>query len=165
VRVVRVESARDMLRAVEAALPADAAVFAAAVADWRTAETQRNKIKKGAGSPPELELRENPDILATTAQRKSKRPALVVGFAAETQNVVENGRKKLAKKGCDWIVANDVSAESGVMGGDINTVHLISKNDVESWPSQSKDAVAAALIARIAQALEDAAHQSGGDDS
>jgi phosphopantothenoylcysteine decarboxylase/phosphopantothenate--cysteine ligase len=153
-----------MLRAVEAALPADAAVFAAAVADWRTAETHRNKMKKGAGRTPELELLENPDILATTAQRKTKRPALVVGFAAETQNVVENAKKKLAKKGCDWILANDVSAASGVMGGDINTVHLITKNSVEAWPPQSKDAVAAALIARIAQALSSAALQSGGDE-
>ncbi len=164
VRVVKVETARDMLRAVEAALPADAAVFAAAVADWRTAETPRHKMKKGAGGTPELALLENPDILATTAQRKSKRPALVVGFAAETQNVVENGRKKLAKKGCDWILANDVSAESGVMGGDINTVHLITRGGIESWPPQGKDAVAAALVARIAQALSGAAHQSGGDE-
>jgi phosphopantothenoylcysteine decarboxylase/phosphopantothenate--cysteine ligase len=164
VRVVRVETARDMLRAVEAALPADAAVFAAAVADWRTAETHRNKMKKGAGRTPELELLENPDILATTAQRKTRRPALVVGFAAETQNVVENAKKKLAKKGCDWILANDVSAASGVMGGDMNTVHLITKNSVEAWPPQSKDAVAAALIARIAQALSSAALQSGGDE-
>ncbi len=107
---------------------------------------------------------ENPDILATTAQRKTRRPRLVVGFAAETQNVVENGKKKLAKKGCDWILANDVSAESGVMGGDINTVHLITRGGVESWPPQGKDAVAAALVARIAQALSDAAHQSGGDE-
>ena len=98
VRVVRVETARDMLRAVEAALPADAAVFAAAVADWRTAENAKQKIKKGAGGTPELSLLENPDILATTAQRKSKRPALVVGFAAETQNVVENGRRSSRRK-------------------------------------------------------------------
>ena len=165
VRVVRVETARDMLRAVEAALPADAAVFAAAVADWRTAENALQKIKKGAGGTPELALLENPDILATTAQRKSKRPELVVGFAAETQNVVENSRKKLAKKGCDWILGNDVSAESGVMGGDINTVHLITRDGVESWPPQGKDAVAAALIARIAQVLGHAAPQRGGDDS
>ena len=165
VRVVRVETARDMLRAVEAALPADAAVFAAAVADWRTAENARQKIKKGAGGTPELSLLENPDILATTAQRKARRPELVVGFAAETQNVVENGRKKLARKGCDWILANDVSAKSGVMGGDLNTVHLITKNDVESWPSQSKDAVAAALVARIARALSHAAPQRRGDNS
>ena len=153
VRVVRVETARDMLRAVEAALPADAAVFAAAVADWRTAEQARNKLKKQAGNTPELALLENPDILATTSQRKRGRPELVIGFAAETQNVVENARQKLARKGCDWILANDVSADTGVMGGDMNTVHLITKTAVESWPSQSKDAVAAALVARIAQAL------------
>ena len=159
VRVVRVETARDMLRAVEAALPADAAVFAAAVADWRTAEQARNKLKKQAGNTPELALLENPDILATTAQRKRGRPELVIGFAAETQNVVENARKKLAKKGCDWILANDVSAESGVMGGNMNTIHLITGAGVESWPPQSKDAVAAALVARIAQAL-----QGGRDD-
>ena len=164
VRVVRVETARDMLRAVEAALPADAAVFAAAVADWRTAETHRNKMKKGAGGTPELTLLENPDILAATAQRKTRRPRLVVGFAAETQNVVENGKKKLAKKGCDWILANDVSAESGVMGGDVNTVHLITRGGIESWPPQGKDAVAAALVARIAQALSGTAQQSGGDE-
>jgi len=164
VRVVRVETARDMLRAVEAALPADAAVFAAAVADWRTAENARQKIKKGAGGTPELELVENPDILAATAQRKTRRPRLVVGFAAETQNVVENGKKKLAKKGCDWILANDVSAKSGVMGGDVNTVHLITRGGQDSMPPQGKDAVAAALVARIAQALSGAAHQSGGDE-
>jgi phosphopantothenoylcysteine decarboxylase / phosphopantothenate---cysteine ligase len=154
VRVVRVETARDMLRAVEAALPADAAVFAAAVADWRTAEQARNKLKKQAGNTQELVLLENPDILGTTSQRKRGRPELVIGFAAETQNVVENARKKLAKKRCDWILANDVSAESGVMGGDLNTIHLITGAGVESWPPQSKDAVAAALVARIAAALQ-----------
>ena len=154
VDVVKVETARDMLRAVEAALPADAAIFAAAVADWRTAEPQRHKMKKAAGGTPELALLENPDILATVARRKRGRPALVIGFAAETQNVVENARAKLAKKGCDWILANDVSAASGVMGGDMNTVHLIAKSGVEAWPPQSKDAVAAALVARIAQALD-----------
>jgi phosphopantothenoylcysteine decarboxylase/phosphopantothenate--cysteine ligase len=153
VTVVHVESARDMLRAVEAALPADAAVFAAAVADWRTADAAPNKLKKGAGGPPKLALLENPDILAATAQRTRGRPALVVGFAAETQNVVENAKQKLKRKGCDWIVANDVSAESGVMGGDINTVHLVTPQGVESWPPQGKDAVAAALVARIAQVL------------
>ncbi len=153
VTVVKVETARDMLRAVEAALPADAAIFAAAVADWRTAHNSTQKIKKKGGATPELALVENPDILATTAQRKSKRPALVVGFAAETQNVIENAKAKLARKGCDWIVANDVSAESGVMGGDMNTVHLVTAEGVESWPPQGKDAVAAALVTRIAAAF------------
>jgi phosphopantothenoylcysteine decarboxylase/phosphopantothenate--cysteine ligase len=156
VNVVKVESARDMLRAVEAALPAEAAIFAAAVADWRTAQSTGQKIKKNAGAAPELALVENPDILATTAQRRRGRPRLVVGFAAETQNVVENAKKKLANKGCDWIVANDVSADTGVMGGDMNTVHLITGSGVESWPPQGKDAVAAALIARVAQALDGA---------
>ncbi len=155
IKIVRVETARDMLRAVEAALPADVAIFAAAVADWRTAEQARNKIKKSAGAPAKLALLENPDILASVAQRKARRPKLVIGFAAETQNVVENARKKLARKQCDWIVANDVSAESGVMGGDINTVHLVTAAGVESWPPQGKDAVAAALIARVAQALRE----------
>jgi phosphopantothenoylcysteine decarboxylase/phosphopantothenate--cysteine ligase len=153
VTVVKVETARDMLRAVEAALPADAAIFAAAVADWRTTQNSTQKIKKKGGATPELALVENPDILATTAQRKSKRPALVVGFAAETQNVIENAKAKLARKGCDWIVANDVSAESGVMGGDMNTVHLVTAEGVESWPPQGKDAVAAALVTRIAAAF------------
>ena len=154
VTVVRVETARDMLRAVEAALPVDAAIFAAAVADWRSAEVRRQKIKKNAGGMPELTLLENPDILATTAQRKRGRPKLVIGFAAETQDVVANAKLKLKKKGCDWIVANDVSAESGVMGGDSNTVHLVTDSGVDSWPPQSKDAVAAALVARIAQKLK-----------
>ena len=154
VHVVRVESARDMLAAVEAALPADVAIFAAAVADWRTVQTGSQKIKKGVAGAPALALVENPDILATTAQRRRGRPGLVVGFAAETQNVVENAKHKLKRKGCDWIVANDVSAESGVMGGDINRVHLVTDAGVDSWPPQSKDAVAAALVMRIAQALE-----------
>ena len=153
VTVVRVESARDMLAAVEQALPADAAVFAAAVADWRVDGAGDHKLKKD-GRPPALALVENPDILATIAQRKSGRPPLVVGFAAETDDVIENGRKKLARKGCDWIVANDVSAGTGVMGGDRNTVHLITREGVESWPTQSKDEVARNLAARLAAALE-----------
>ncbi len=154
VTVVRVETARDMLRAVEAALPADAAIFAAAVADWRSADVHGQKIKKNAGGMPELALLENPDILATTAQRKRGRPKLVIGFAAETQDVVANAKLKLKKKGCDWIVANDVSAEGGVMGGDSNTVHLVTESGVDSWPPQSKDAVAAALVKRIARELK-----------
>ena len=152
----QVTTARDMLAAVEAALPADAAVFAAAVADWRTAEETKQKIKKGSGSP-KLDLVENPDILATVAARKSKRPKLVVGFAAETDNVVAYAKDKRARKGSDWIVANDVSAETGIMGGDHNKVHLVTANGVESWPDQSKDEVARALVARIAAALEQGA--------
>src|SRR5262245_26563640 len=149
----RVESARDMLAAVEGALPADAAVFAAAVADWRVAEPGRNKLKKNGGAPPALTLVENPDILATVSRRNANRPRLVVGFAAETNDVVANARAKLAKKGCDWIVANDVSSETGIMGGDRNMVHLVTADSVESWPDQSKDEVARGLVARIAAAL------------
>jgi phosphopantothenoylcysteine decarboxylase/phosphopantothenate--cysteine ligase len=154
VAVVKVESARDMLAAVERALPADVGVFAAAVADWRTAASSREKIKKKTTrTAPELTLVENPDILAAVAHRKSDRPRLVIGFAAETENVVEHARAKLARKGCDWIVANDVSPETGVMGGDMNTVHLVSKAGVEDWPSQTKEQVASALVRRIAAAL------------
>jgi phosphopantothenoylcysteine decarboxylase/phosphopantothenate--cysteine ligase len=153
VNIVKVESARDMLKAVEAALPADVAVFAAAVADWRTAANSREKIKKTGKSAPEFTLVENPDILATVAHRKSGRPKLVIGFAAETENVVEHATTKLARKGCDWILANDVSPETGIMGGDSNTIHLVTGNGVENWPPQSKSQVAAALIQRIAASL------------
>jgi phosphopantothenoylcysteine decarboxylase/phosphopantothenate--cysteine ligase len=152
VKVVKVESAREMLAAVQKALPADAAIFAAAVADWGVAQAGAQKMKKGAGGPPQLALSENPDILATVAQG-SGRPRLVVGFAAETENVIDNAKAKLKRKRCDWIVANDVSAASGVMGGDRNTVHLVSASGVESWPTQSKDEVARMLVARIAAAL------------
>lgn len=153
VKVVKVESAREMLAAVEAALPADAAVFAAAVADWGIAQAGAQKIKKGDGGPPQLALAENPDILATVAQARTQRPRLVIGFAAETEKVVDNAKAKLARKRCDWIVANDVSAAGGVMGGDRNTVHLVSAAGVESWPTQSKEEVARALVERIAAAL------------
>jgi len=153
VRTVRVETAQDMLAAVMRALPADVAVFAAAVADWRTAEPQNNKMKKEAAAAPRLALVENPDILATVAHKTSGRPALVIGFAAETDRIVEHAKAKLARKGCDWIVANDVSATSGVMGGDHNTVHLVTAQGVESWPPQSKEAVARALVERIADAF------------
>ena len=155
VSVVRAETARDMLAAVEAALPADAAVFAAAVADWRVAEPRANKLKKTSGKTPALALLENPDILASVAQKNARRPKLVIGFAAETDNVIANAKAKLAKKGCDWIVANDVSRETGIMGGDRNRVHLITANTVEAWPIQSKDEVARALVARIAIALNE----------
>jgi phosphopantothenoylcysteine decarboxylase/phosphopantothenate--cysteine ligase len=154
VTIVKVESARDMLAAVEAALPADIAVFAAAVADWRTASSSREKIKKAGKRAPELALVENPDILSTVAHLKARRPKLVIGFAAETERVVEHARAKLARKGCDWILANDVSPETGIMGGDSNTVHLVTADQVEHWPPQSKTEVAAALIRRIAAALD-----------
>lgn len=154
VRVVKVETAREMLAAVEAALPADIAVFAAAVADWRV-EAAGQKLKKGADGPPALAFSENPDILATIAARKAGRPALVVGFAAETSDVVAHAQAKLARKGCDLIVANDVSHGSGigpagVMGGDANSVHLVSQAGVESWPVMSKAETAARLVDRFA---------------
>jgi phosphopantothenoylcysteine decarboxylase/phosphopantothenate--cysteine ligase len=155
VNTVRVESARDMLRAVEAALPADVGIFAAAVADWRTADAGEQKLKKDGSGPPKLALVENPDILATISKLKTKRPQLVIGFAAETEKVIEHAKAKLKRKGCDWIVANDVSAEGGAMGGDDNAVHLITTSGVDSWPTQSKDEVAKMLVARIASALKD----------
>jgi phosphopantothenoylcysteine decarboxylase/phosphopantothenate--cysteine ligase len=153
VKVVKVETAQQMLAAVEQALPVDVAIFAAAVADWRVAQAQDQKIKKSGKNPAALTLTENPDILATVAKRGSKRPALVIGFAAETEEVVAHAREKLAAKGCDWILANDVSPETGVFGGDRNTVHLVTGSGVESWPPQSKDQVARSLIARVAEAL------------
>jgi phosphopantothenoylcysteine decarboxylase/phosphopantothenate--cysteine ligase len=152
VDTVRVETARDMLVAVESALPADVAVFAAAVSDWHIAEAGQQKIKKGQRAPT-LTLVENPDILAAVARRKSGRPKLVIGFAAETDRVIENAKAKLTTKGCDWIVANDVSRASGIMGGDHNRVHLVTAAGVESWPTQSKEAVARSLVARIVAAL------------
>jgi phosphopantothenoylcysteine decarboxylase/phosphopantothenate--cysteine ligase len=152
VTVVRVETAEEMLQAVERALPADAAVMAAAVADWRSARPSTAKIKKGTAEPPVLRLAENPDILARLAHHP-KRPRLVVGFAAETENLISNARAKLASKGCDWIVANDVSAAGGAMGGDENTVHLVTATGVEDWPRMAKRAVAERLVTRIAEAL------------
>lgn len=152
VTVVHVETADEMLAAVRAALPVDIAVFAAAVADWRASEAASQKIKKkqGGGSPT-LGLRENPDILRTIAAKGPERPRLVIGFAAETQDLLKNADAKLRAKGADWIVANDVSPESGVMGGDTNTVHLLTASGVESWPSLPKDEVARRLMARAAR--------------
>jgi phosphopantothenoylcysteine decarboxylase/phosphopantothenate--cysteine ligase len=154
VEVVRVETAREMLAAVEAALPADAAIFAAAVADWRVANATGRKMKKdGTGQPPKLDLVENPDVLARISQLAEGRPALVVGFAAETDNVLEHASAKRARKGCDWIVANDVSAATGIMGGAENAVTVIDAEGSESWPRMSKTEVARRLAARIAAAL------------
>jgi phosphopantothenoylcysteine decarboxylase/phosphopantothenate--cysteine ligase len=153
VKTVKVESAQEMLAEVSKGLPADVAIFAAAVADWRVKEPNASKIKKQPGGSPTLGLVENPDILATIGHRGEGRPRLVIGFAAETEQLIEHAKAKLARKGCDWIVANDVSAGSGVMGGDRNTVHLVTKDGVESWPPQSKEAVARALIARVAAVL------------
>lgn len=150
VETVHVESAREMLAAVEGALPADIAIFAAAVADWRVAEEAPGKLKKQPGAEaPALALVENPDILATVAAREIDRPPLVVGFAAETDNVIDYARAKLAKKGCDLIVANDVGG-TGVMGGDANTVHLVTAETVETWPTLPKAEVATRLIAHLA---------------
>ena len=154
VSVVRVETARDMQRAVEAALPADIFVAAAAVADWRVEAEARGKIKKGADRPPTLPLVENPDILAAVSKMRAGRPRLVVGFAAETEQVVDHAKAKLARKGCDLIVANDVSPASGVMGGARNTVHLVGASGVESWPELDKDEVARRLVARMAGLLQ-----------
>ncbi len=153
VAVSHVQTARDMLAACEAALPADIAVCAAAVADWRVASEARQKVKKRGKATPELKLVENPDILATLSAAGNRRPALVVGFAAETESVIEHGRAKLARKGCDWIVANDVSAATGTFGGDANTVHLIRGDSVEDWPAMSKQAVGERLAAAIADHL------------
>lgn len=153
VTVVKVETAQQMLEAVQGALPADAAVFAAAVADWRVASASNSKIKKTKGGLPVLEFAENPDILATVSQMEQGRPGLVVGFAAETDDVIENATAKRARKGCDWIVANDVSHETGIMGGAENDITLISNAGAEDWPRMSKSDVAARLAERITQAL------------
>ena len=151
VRVVRVETAREMLAACEAALPADAAVCAAAVADWRPAREAGQKLKKQPGAAaPSLEMTLNPDILATLSAH-ARRPRLVVGFAAETEQVVAHAQAKLARKGCDWVVANDVSGD--VMGGAENAVHIVTAQGVEDWPRMPKEEVAARLAARVAEAL------------
>lgn len=152
VEVLRVETALQMLAAVERVLPVDAAVMAAAVADWRVANAAEQKMKKTAKGLPVLEFIENPDILHRLSHH-AQRPKLVVGFAAETENVVVHASAKRARKGCDWILANDVSPATGIMGGPENTVHLITENGVEDWPRMAKADVAARLAARIAKAL------------
>jgi phosphopantothenoylcysteine decarboxylase / phosphopantothenate---cysteine ligase len=153
--VAHVDSAREMLATVEAALPADVGIFAAAVADWRVADASDRKIKKDARqSVPTLTLVENPDILKTVGQAKAgRRPPLVVGFAAETDNVIDNAKKKRKSKGADWIVANDVSPSTGIMGGDRNAVHIVSASGVESWPDLDKGDVARRLMDRVAAHL------------
>ncbi|MBI1985524.1 MAG: bifunctional phosphopantothenoylcysteine decarboxylase/phosphopantothenate--cysteine ligase CoaBC [Rhodospirillales bacterium] len=154
VEVVRVESARDMLKACKGALPVDVAVCAAAVADWRAETVAKEKIKKsGKARTPQLKLVENPDVLAALSAPGNLRPRLVIGFAAETERVVANAVAKRAAKGCDWMVANDVSPETGVLAGDSNTVHLVTADGVEDWPRLSKTAVAERLAARVAAAL------------
>ncbi len=152
VRVVHVRTAREMLAACEAQLPVDFAVCAAAVADWRV-EAAPQKLKK-KGAPPTLKLVENPDILATLARAANRRPRLVVGFAAETENLLAAAREKRAGKGCDWILANDVSAASGILGGDSNEIYLIDENGAESWGRLSKRDVGERLAARIARFFE-----------
>jgi phosphopantothenoylcysteine decarboxylase/phosphopantothenate--cysteine ligase len=151
---VRIESARDMLAAVEAALPADIFVAAAAVADWRVAHSGNQKIKKGAQGPPNLMLVENPDILAEIGRKLAGRPSLIVGFAAETERLIENARDKLRRKNCDLILANDVSEGSGTFGGSANAVHLVTAATVESWPKMSKREVASRLIQRLVNMLD-----------
>lgn len=154
VSTIHVESAREMRDAVEQLLPADAAVFVAAVADWRTEKSATEKIKKAAGNAaPALQMVENPDILAGIGHH-ANRPYLVVGFAAETQNVVANAQAKLKRKGADFIVANDVSHEGGVMGGDRNRVRIVSAGGVEEWPEMSKEDVASRLAKLIADRLK-----------
>jgi phosphopantothenoylcysteine decarboxylase/phosphopantothenate--cysteine ligase len=152
VRVVKVDSADQMLAASQAALPVDIAVCAAAVADWKVAKAGAGKLKKAPGAPPPaITLVPNPDILATLAAHGTNRPRLVVGFAAETEDIIANAVAKRQRKGCDWIVANDVSPGTGTFGGESNTVHLVTADGVEAWPTESKDAVAARLAARVAR--------------
>jgi phosphopantothenoylcysteine decarboxylase/phosphopantothenate--cysteine ligase len=153
VEIVAVETAAEMLAACAAALPADVAVMAAAVADWRVETVAGHKLKKDGNGPPVLRLAENPDILANIAQRANDRPRLVIGFAAETDDIVENARAKRARKRCDWILANDVSPGTGTFGGDRNTIHLVDADGVENWPAMTKREVAARLAGRIADHL------------
>jgi phosphopantothenoylcysteine decarboxylase/phosphopantothenate--cysteine ligase len=153
VTLVRVETAQKMAEAVEAALPCDIFIAAAAVADWRVAEGRGQKIKKSGDGPPALHLIENPDILAGVAQRRMGRPPLVVGFAAETENLIDHARKKLARKGCDLIVANDVSEAAGVMGGDENTMVLVNADGETTWPKLDKEAAARLLVSHLASIL------------
>ena len=154
VEVIAVQTAQEMLQAVEGALPADAGVFAAAVADWRVASASDRKLKKSRDGMPSLAFAENPDILKTVAQMREGRPRLVVGFAAETNDVIENATAKRTRKGCDWIVANDVSPATGIMGGAENAVILISDEGHEEWPRMGKAEVAERLARRIAAALD-----------
>ncbi len=153
VQVVQVETAQQMSDAVDAALPVNAGVFAAAVADWKVATASDRKLKKSRDGLPSLEFAENPDILKRVSQMGAGRPDLVVGFAAETDDVIDNATAKRTRKGCDWIVANDVSPATGIMGGSENAVVLISNQGAESWPRMGKDMVATRLAQKIADAL------------
>jgi phosphopantothenoylcysteine decarboxylase / phosphopantothenate---cysteine ligase len=153
VETVHVESAREMLAAVQRALPAEIFIAAAAVADWRVAHSEAQKIKKNAKGPPNLGLVENPDILAAIGRNLIGRPALVVGFAAETENLIENARQKLQRKKCDLVLANNVAAGTDTFGGENNIVHLVTETEVESWPKMSKQEVAARLVDRLVAML------------
>lgn len=153
VRVVRVQTAREMMDAVHSALPADVAVFAAAVADWRVKNVYGGKIKKTGKGLPKIEFEENPDILATVGRMKSGRPELVIGFAAETDDIAGNAASKRLRKGCDWVVANDVSPETGIMGGTENAVTLVTENGVDTWDRMSKNEVAVRLADLVAREL------------
>jgi phosphopantothenoylcysteine decarboxylase/phosphopantothenate--cysteine ligase len=154
VSVTHVESAEEMLAACRALLPVEAAVCAAAVADWKVESRAGEKLKKDGGAAPALVLAPNPDILASLSEAGNQRPSLVVGFAAETQSLIENAKAKLARKGCDWILANDVAPASGTFGGEENEIHLVSAQGVEDWPRMSKEAVARRLAERIADHFE-----------
>ena len=158
--VAKVETALQMHDACQAALPADAAICAAAVADYRPEHSTSGKIKKERGGLSQIGLVENPDILATLSQPGPQRPKLVIGFSAETDHILDYAEAKRARKGCDWIIANDVSPESGVMGGDDNTIHLITEDDCDSWPSMSKSEVADKLAQRIARTLDEGANDA-----
>ncbi len=151
ISVIHVESAVEMLAACQQALPVDVSVCAAAVSDWRTAEEAGQKMKKNGGGPPALALIENPDILRTLGEAGNLRPGLLIGFAAETEKIVEHAKVKLEKKGADWILANDVSPATGTFGGDANVIHLIDGDGVEDWPRMSKEEVARRLVERIAE--------------
>ncbi|MEO9896644.1 MAG: bifunctional phosphopantothenoylcysteine decarboxylase/phosphopantothenate--cysteine ligase CoaBC, partial [Paracoccaceae bacterium] len=155
VQVVAVETAQDMLNAVQNALPVDAGIFAAAVADWRVAQASERKLKKSKDGLPTLSFNENPDILATISKLTKGRPRLVIGFAAETDDVQANATAKRKRKGCDWIIANDVSPETGIMGGTENAVLVIKADGAEQWPRMAKSDVASKLADQIAIALSD----------
>ncbi len=154
VQVIDVQSAQDMMEAALSQLPADIAVCAAAVADWRVTGNADQKMKKTKGELPSLNLTENPDILKTLGSNKKNRPTLLIGFAAETENIIKNAQSKLRAKKCDWVLANDVSTLTDTFGGDHNTIHLVHKDGVEDWPRLSKEAVAEKLAERIADKLE-----------
>ena len=153
--IIRVETADEMYDAVHSSLPADAAVFTAAVADWKIKKTEQQKLKKQTGNLPAFDLTENKDILASVSKLKKNRPKIVMGFAAETENILENAKSKLMKKGCDFIVANDVSLGTQTMGGNENTAIIVSENDVETLPKMSKRALAKILVEKISRSFEE----------